>query len=273
MTNERERAAVRAMEAELRSLGRALVLPEPGDSMVESVMSRLEQEPAPAAAAGWQPVIDAFQAGRRWLRGRWRIATAVLIGALLVLLTVTPAGAKVREWLGFGAVVVVGEQSPAQSPGSVESSPAANGSNQPVEGSAIPLDQARTAVPFPIGVPAALGDPDLVTVSADARVVSMTWPAEGAGPIRLDQIAGSPDPYFAKKYYEDIEFTVVDGREALWLVEPHPIVVLSPDGSEQVESVRQSGPALVWQRMGVTLRLEGVDDVTAAVAIAESLQD
>ena len=123
---------------------------------------------------------------------------------------------------------------------------------------------------FPIGVPASLGPPTQVELSGDARVATMTW--SGVEPtIQLDQIGGATDPFFVKKYYSDIEFTQVHGREALWLVRPHPIVVLAPDGTEIVQSARQSGPVPVWQGSGVTLRLEGEPDREWAVAIAESV--
>jgi hypothetical protein len=135
----------------------------------------------------------------------------------------------------------------------------------------MPLDQARAAVTFPIEIPAAVGEPDVVTVSADGRLVSMQWPDAPSGTVRLDQIDGVLSPYFVKKYYQDVVFTTVNGAEALWLPEPHPIMVLNPDGSERAESARQSGPSLVWQDGNVTLRLEGVDEQAAAVAIAQSL--
>ena len=98
--------------------------------------------------------------------------------------------------------------------------------------------------------------------------------AEGvASPlVQLDQIAGSPDPYYVKKVFDDVQFTTVNGREAVWLEKPHPIVVVDPSGVELTQTARQSGPSLIWQRSGVTLRLEGVPDLEQAVAIAESVQ-
>jgi len=181
-----------------------------------------------------------------------------------VLLLVSPAGAAVRQWLGFGAVVVVKEQAPPPSAVPPPSTPTGTGGTQ------MSLPQARAAVPFALGVPASLGPPTLVTVSGDARLASMTW-SDGTTTIQLDQIGGAADPYFVKRYYSDIEFTEVHGREALWLIRPHPIVVLAPDGEEIVASARQSGPVLLWQSSGVTLRLEGVSDQARAVAIAESV--
>jgi len=256
-------ADIEALESELRGLGNVLLIPPP-DGLVEAVMTRLEDEPIPVAAGWWNGLLDAASAAGRWLRERWRVGTAVLAGALLVLLLVSPAGAAVRQWLGFGAVVVVQEQAPPPSAVPPPSAPTGTG------GSQMSLAQARAAVPFALGVPASLGPPTLVTVSGDARLASMTW-SDGTTTIRLDQIGGAADPYFVKRYYSDIEFTEVHGREALWLIRPHPIVVLAPDGEEIVASARQSGPVLLWQSSGVTLRLEGVQDQERAVAIAASV--
>ena len=132
---------------------------------------------------------------------------------------------------------------------------------------------------FGVGVPAALGDPDRVGVSDDQRVVVLQWQDVGsagggvASPlVQLDQIAGSPDPYYVKKVFDDVQFTTVNGREAVWLEKPHPIVVVDPSGVELTQTARQSGPSLIWQRSGVTLRLEGVPDLEQAVAIAQSVQ-
>jgi hypothetical protein len=185
-----------------------------------------------------------------------------------VALGASPVGAKVREWLGFGAVIVQ-EQGSAAAESSMPS-------GAPNEGTEIRLDQASTAVPFPVGQPALLPAPDRVAVSADGRLLTTGWvagrvSAAAGSEVRLDQVSGELDPYFFKKYFPDVDFVRVDGVESLWLHQPHPIVVLNPDGSERSESARLSGPALVWQNGGVTLRLEGIADLATAKAIAESM--
>src|SRR5690349_16506110 len=109
-----DRADIELLVSELRELGHVLAEPPPPVGLVQAVMTRLELEPTPVLAPWWQRLGAAASAAARWLRERWRVGTAVLVGSLLVLLLVTPAGAAVRQWLGFGAVVVVQEQSPAQ---------------------------------------------------------------------------------------------------------------------------------------------------------------
>ena len=258
MTDEDRVVPGVGIEEELRQLGHRLAIPAPAVGTVDAVMARIDREPVPASD-DLRRRIDALT---EWLRNRWRAATVVAVGALLVVLAVSPAGAAIREWLGFGAVVV--DQQPQT--GSTTPAP----STDDPEGRRLSLPDARAAVAFPLLVPATLGEPERVTLAPDGRMVTMRWSAAD-GPIRLDQIDGSLAPYYVKKYYDDVVFTEVNGREALWFARSHPIVLLDPDGTERTESARQSGPSLLWQRAGITLRLEGVADQQAAVAIAESL--
>ena len=264
------------MAAQVRVLGRSLVIPPPADDTVDVVMARLAHEPAPAGSS-WQRLFATISDTGRRLLARWRLATAVLVAVLVAFFVASPAGAGIREWLGFGAVVVVQDEAPdtAADPSAGPSVPA----GLPAGTTEVSLSQARSMVTFGVGVPAALGDPDRVGVSDDQRVVVLQWQDVGsagggvASPlVQLDQIAGSPDPYYVKKVFDDVQFTTVNGREAVWLEKPHPIVVVDPSGVELTQTARQSGPSLIWQRSGVTLRLEGVPDLEQAVAIAESVQ-
>jgi len=260
-----------SIEAQLRAVGRIPMLPEPGERGVEAIMARLEAEPIPAAPSGWQRLLAALAVAGSWIRSRWRMAGAVLAAALLALFVASPAGAGIRDWLGFGSVVVVTDPASDPAAGPVSTAPSVS-TELPSNSTEVSLTQARSMVAFGVGVPTVLGAPDRVGVTTDGGVVVMQWADGTDGLVELDQIAGSPDPYYAKKFYQDIEFTSVDGREALWLAQPHPIVVVGADGSELMQTARLSGPSLIWQRSGVTLRLEGVPDRDRAIAIAESLQ-
>ena len=274
MTNSNPAAGGVGLDLELRALAQSLAIGEPDDQLVVAVMVRLAGEPVPTAPSWWRRAGEAVGAVPSWLQNRWRAVSVAVAATLLVLLAVTPAGAKVREWLGFGAVVIEQQSVPAVASGAPGGSVASGTAAVPgaqtgaAAGRELSLEQAVAETSFPIGVPSALGDPDRVTVSADGRLVSMEWRAPG---VRLDQIDGALSPYMAKTYYQDVDFTEVNGAEALWLARSHPILLLNPDGSERAESARQAGPSLVWQNAAVTLRLEGVADQQGAVAIAESL--
>ncbi len=259
------------IETELRALRDRLAVPEPAAGTVSAVMARIDREPLPTDSALRQRINRPVE----WLHNRWRAAAVVAVGALLALLAVSPAGAAIREWLGFGAVVVE-QQQPAENGSSAGASSPATATvatGTATQGTEMSLEQARLAVSFPLVVPDALGEPDQLTVAADRRLVTMQWTSAAGGPIRLDQIGGSLSPYYVKKYYDDVTFTVVDGDEALWFERSHPIVLLGPNGTERTESARESGPTLLWQRPGVTLRLEGIDDQRTAESIAESIRN
>jgi hypothetical protein len=246
----------------LRELGRALVVTDPPADLAAAVLARVAAEPVPRPAR-WRRVRDrvVVHAGRAR-----RVVVVVVAAALLTLVVVTPAGARVAEWLGLGAVVVV--QTPRPPGGST--APVPDGAGDPGAGAVeVSLDDARARVPFPLGVPAALGDPDRVQITADGRVVTMTWSARPE--LRLDQLAGEPSPYYLKRYHGEMQNVVVAGGPALWLPGPHSLEYVDPTGADQLEPARTAGPSLVWQRGGVTLRLEGEPDLTAALAVAESV--
>jgi hypothetical protein len=264
VTDHQSAAATDDVVARLRALGHELVIPPPDDDVLTAVLSRIDREPIAARGNRARHVLEA---GTGWLRQRRRMVVAVLVAALVIVLGASPVGAKVREWLGFGAVVVQEDSAPSASLQS--SSPDAPGSIR------IPLDEVGNSVSFPVGRPALIRAPDSVVVSTDHRLVTMAWSGGdlpgGANEVRLDQVSGSMHPYFFKKYFPDVDFVRVNEIESLWLRQSHPIVVLNPDGTQRSESARLSGPALIWQHEGVTLRLEGVSDLSSARAVAESM--
>jgi hypothetical protein len=247
---------------ELRALGRAVAVPAPPPDLAAAVLARLEPGAVPRRtparrAAG---VLDGLSRGRR--------AVVVVVVALLLVVGAAPAGATVARWFGLGGVVVV------EAPGAPAPPPAAAPGGAAVggPGTVVSVADARSRVPFALGVPAGLGDPDRVVLTTDGpaeyTVVSMDWLADG---IRLDQFAGRVDPIVVKRYGSQVEWLDVAGGYGVWLAEPHQLEYIGPDGTPRVESTRASGPSLVWQRGGVTLRLEGVPTAERAVALADSV--
>ncbi|NUO60710.1 MAG: hypothetical protein HOV78_28930 [Hamadaea sp.] len=129
------------------------------------------------------------------------------------------------------------------------------------------LAQARARAAFPIGVPAALGDPQRVELAdpgpdGHPRVVTLVYPG-----VRLDEVDGTLELAFTKTA-DGVEWL---GGDLIWLAEPHPLVYVDRWGRQQTETTRLSGPCLVWQRGSVTYRLEGVTAKEEAVRIARSV--
>lgn len=131
------------------------------------------------------------------------------------------------------------------------------------------MDQAGELVPFEPVQPARLGPPDGVEVTADGRLLAMTW-GDGTETVRLDQFDGRPSPLFVKTATLGEEATLValGDTDAWWFAEPHDLELLD-DGDVPPQSIRVAGPTLVWVADGVTLRLEGLER-EHAVAIARS---
>jgi hypothetical protein len=233
--------------ADLEALGRA-VRPSLDEAVLtEAVLTRVAALPAPSAARAPVP---------RPRRRLVLVATAVL----LALLVTPPVRAAVADWFGFAGVVV--RHGPSLQPSHAPPPPTAP--------TTMSLDQARRLAAFDVAVPADLGAPDGVEVSADHRVLSMTWTRPATGTVRLDQFDGRLDYTFAKSA-PGVEFTSVSGSTALWFDRPHRVVLLGPDGSRRRETARLGGQTLIWERGATTLRLEGELGQQQAVTIAESV--
>jgi hypothetical protein len=213
------------------------------DHLTEAVMTRVARRPLPDAS--------------RSRSSRRRVVLAA-IALLLALVATPPVRATVADWFGFAGVLVRTdgqERDPAPGPPSV-----ATGAG---------LRDAAAAVDFPLLLPRALGRPDAVQVSADHRLVSMTWSGPGSGTIRLDQFDGRLDFTMAKQS-PGVEFTTVSGADALWFSEPHEVVLLGPEGERRTEAARLAGHTLIWPRGDTTLRLEGDLTRARAVLLAQS---
>jgi hypothetical protein len=170
---------------------------------------------------------------------------------------VEPVRATVADWLGLGGVVV------QQVPSGPTTAP------QPPAASGLSLTEAGKQAGFIPVVPVKLGTPDGVAVSADRRIVAMSWRTSG-GTVRLEQFVGQVSMMYIKRIYDQVEFMQVDGRDALWFKSPHELVFVDKQGVEHTAQARAAGPTLVWQYDDLTFRLEGIPDKTRAAAIASS---
>ena len=246
-----------ALAAELVALGRVLPRPEPAARLVRAVTARLaDAGPPPASTA-----LDRLRArAADTFARRRRQALVVVTAVLLALLAAPPVRATVADWFGFAGVIVRDDPNPSGSPASPPPSVAATTT----------LGEAKTLVAFDPVVPAALGPPDGVEVSADRRVLSMSWTGGDDGPVRVDQFDARLD-YTVAKMARDVRFTEVDGSSALWFEEPHRVVLLNADGTRRFETARLAGHTLIWERGGTTVRLEADVSLARAIEIAKSV--
>ncbi len=245
------------LDAELRALGRTLVVDAPADDLVEQVLARVSAAPEPMRTRTW--------AGGRTRRRR---LVAVIVALVILGLGLTPpVRAAVVEWLQIGGVLFRTEP-PVSGPSPTPLPP-------PTIGPTVPLAEAMRLVDFPVGVPAELGPPDRVAVSADRRVVAMDW-GSGPGQRHLDQFDGELSWMFLKRTRDPFQVTTVNGFDAIWFPAAHSISYFDRDGRERTEDARIAGPCLVWERgvagRRVTMRLEGDQSMLDAVTAAESVR-
>jgi hypothetical protein len=188
------------------------------------------------------------------------IATAVV---LLGCLGVPGVRAAVIDWFTFDGVNVRIQPTPSPSVTQAPPPPTAQGT--------VSLDRARTLVHFQPVMLTALGTPQGVEVSADRRLLSLTWNGQNGATTRLDQFDGQLD-YLFLKTSRDVEWTSVAGTTAMWFDKPHEVVLLDKAGHRRTETARLAGHTLIWEYAGTVLRLEGDFTLKRAVEIAGSAQ-
>ncbi len=260
MSTDPDDAPRRLLVEDLRALADAVPAPPPAAAaaMADAVLARLAAAPPAPRRSAWH---ERARVGER-LRMRRRLVTvaAGVVAVLGTLLAAPPVRAAVADWFGFGGVRV--RITPTPAPTTAPPPPSVT--------AAASLAQAEAALGFAPLVPAELGPPDSVQVSADRRLVSMIWTGGPDGTVRLDQWAADLDG-LAAKTAQGVRFTTVDGNFALWFDAPHEVVLDTDDrGGTRTEPPRLAGHTLIWQASGATLRLEGDLTLERATEIASS---
>jgi hypothetical protein len=247
----------RAVESELRAVGRDLDVP-PASDITAAVRQRLEGR---AAGRRHGPAVGTGVLRRRLV---WP-AALVVVAAFLALLIATPQGrAVINHLFRFAGVELHQEPGPVRSPGGRASLPGER---------RMSLEKARHQVSFPILVPVALGRPGEVVVSDGGRVASLIYRRTPYGQVRMDEFAGHLDPVYFQKFVHFGNATEVEvhGVKGLWIKGPHELVYVRRDGTPAAASARlTTGNTLIWGTRQVALRLEGDLSKTTALAIANS---
>ena len=243
------------LERELRELARDFQTGSPSTGLATAVLTRVAEEPVPARAG----LRIALREAGSWLRARVRWVVGILLALAFTGLAVSPVGADVARLFGFHGVLVT----------EVTDAPTVRPSVPPAEGR-LSLDQAAALVDFQPYVPTALGAPDRVAVSADRRLLSMSW-GHGAATVRLDQFDALLSPRFWKTSVDPV-LVQLDSGEGLWFPAPHEVVVLGESGEEVSVPARLAAQTLIWPVETRTLRLEGDLTQARALEIAASLR-
>lgn len=259
------------LEAALRDLGAHLSFP-PTPDVAGQVRARLEMERAHPLPARRQ---------RRWL---W-LAAALMLLLLGGLALIPGVRTAVAEWLGLPGVTIRW----------VEDAPTPSPVGAPLRlGDSVTLNEAEAAVDFPLLLPAATGfqePPEVYLLgTGEDTMVSFVYPAgdslpesefTGVGAL-LTQFRGVPERNLIEKGLHGdtgepattLAQVDVGGERGFWIAgAPHSVFLVCPEDDEcREERYRLAGNVLIWERDGVTLRLESELDLGAALAIAESMR-
>jgi hypothetical protein len=213
-------------------------------------------------------------------RSPWRrmvlLAAAAVIVLALAALAYPPARDGVARFLHLGAVTI--ERRSSFRPPSPPPTP------QPSLGQVVTMDQAVAAANFKPRVPTTpLGAPTIRLLYADSQpVMSLEYAPGTALPdphrtgigLLVTEFRGGFTPYLGKVVGPDttVEEVPVDTVSGFWLAgTPHAIAVLGPGGVRQ-ETLRLAENTLVWERDGVTYRIESALTKAEGLRIAASLR-
>jgi hypothetical protein len=204
-----------------------------------------------------------------------RRRTIALVAAAVLLLGGAAFAAKVVIDLGAVTIDVVPSR-PIALPTTVETGRAF--------GRPSTLGAAEAEAGFTASIPAALGAPDHVWVGKTAALGPPTSRVVLAWDPRPDLPAIDRLPWGAvlmelrgdaamigKTVFADagtLDVVHVDGDVAYWITGVHTLTIVTPYGTRDL---RITGNVLVWQRGGLTYRMEIAASRDRAVAIAESL--
>jgi len=207
-------------------------------------------------------------------RGRALVAiAAVLLVIIAAVVAIAPARHAVADWLGIGAVEIRRSPTPLPNGSSALTVPGAPGTAR--DRTALrELAAARHAVGFTIATPRDRSAGALAGVEVDRRVpgglVALRYPrftvVEIASVVNGPSIGKILDPNAR------VEPATVDGRPGLWIAGAHQIGYFDRSGNFATDTVRRSGPVLVWSGTGVTYRIEGLPRLADALRIAHSLR-
>ena len=287
------------LELALADLGAHLAWPETPD-LAAAVGRRLASSPTPATPAPPADLagrvrarIDAARSpsarrGRLGRRPGWR-AAAVAAAVLLVAVTLAALPGPRRaiaDLLGIGGVrITQGGQPPPPPPST--SRPRGSGLGEGLGlGDRVSPAEAVAAGGRPLPVPGRLGTPDAVwldrTVPGGAVTVvyrprpGLPASAQTGVGLLLTSLPGhlEQETLLKKLVGSGTRLTQIQVGPArgLWIEgDPHYLFYVGPDGLSRELPWRRAGNTLLWQRDGLTLRLEAQVDARTAVAIATSL--
>ena len=256
---------------------------------VQAVAAHLAYPPTPSVSAQVKAHLES-KVTRLWRR-RFTLAVLALALACLTSLAVPQVRAALIDFFQIGVVRIFLTE-PTANPATATPIPSMGAVTPAGPGQAVPLTpiflpslldlngqttlanaRALTGYALPLPTyPADLGQPDYVFLQTLAGpMVILVWldPAQPTR-IRLSLHVIAPGSFAIKKAEpEFIQFTTVNGREAVWTEGPYLLQLTSTD-----YDIRRliEGHVLIWADDDLTYRLETDQSLAEAITIAESLK-
>ena len=232
------------LERDLRALASHVDLPD-GPDFVPGVRARLAGRSRPSR----RPLVLAFA------------AAAVALGAALA---VPPARSALLDLLRIGGAEIE----------RVDTLPESLRSSGRVPGRPVAIEEARRRVDFELLTPRRCDHCD--TVFLDETIpggrVTVVWP--GSGPrLALMQFVGQATPFVQKLVSPrtTVRSVRVAGAPGQWVAGSPHAVVFSDRTGRMLFGRRLARNVLLWERDGITFRLEGDITLRRALAVARTL--
>jgi hypothetical protein len=207
---------------------------------------------------------------------RWRPARRGLVLGVLAALLVVGLATAIGFALGGLRITSGGPPPGSPLPASVV---AERGFGQPVA-----MDEAAESLgELLLPTDPALGDPDHVFFDSRTQSVALAWgerpglPADRASGLGIvvTQFRADIGPQTFEKVINSgtrIERVVVGGAPAYWIEGgEHYFFFRDANGQVLEGSIRLVGTTLMWERDGLTVRIEGAPSLADAIRIAESM--
>lgn len=245
----------------------------PTPDLATSIFSRPPRKPA----RGWLPATRP---------ARVVLALLVLFIVFSALLSVPPVRAQLLEYLQVGVMrIFFTTPTPEMEEGSLPALPGgvpeaqADVTATPQADTALPgkttLEQARQAFDGGLSLPTyppGLGEPDEVyLLQAGTPVAVLVWlEPDDPQTARLSLYVLPPGNIIAKKQIGSATPTTLNGAEAFWIEDPHPLELYDEQGQPFINRY-VSQHVLVWFKDDLTYRLESDLPLAEAVRVAESI--
>jgi hypothetical protein len=214
-------------------------------------------------------------------RRSWRRLALVAVAAAVVLALAAVAYPPTRDGIAkFLHLRGVTIERTSKLPSPAPSTTAAVGS-----GEVVTLAQAGQGANFKVRIPAEPSDVPTIRLGRTngQPVVSLEYPPSAALPdphrlgigLLVTEFRGDLLPDFMGKFVgpdSTIEDVQVDGVAGFWLAgAPHDIAIRGINGEYRSEALRLAENTLVWERDGVTYRIESAVSKAQVLRIAASL--